>query len=135
MYFVGLGIVLMLKLFGVGKVRGAYRWIPIPGFGAFQPADLMRLALVVFLAERLTHDKGALTQFKDYARHAGVVAAAMFLIVLQPDLGTALAIGLTCALMMYVAGVGIVHLAGFAIFHCLFELLLDQVGHLRQCAA
>tara|TARA_A100001037_G_scaffold305132_1_gene344155 strand:+ start:456 stop:1661 length:1206 start_codon:yes stop_codon:yes gene_type:complete len=110
--FIGLGIVVMLKLFGVGKVRGAYRWIPIPGFGAFQPADLMRLALVIFLADRLNHDKGALRDFKDYVRHAGVVALAMFLIVLQPDLGTALAIGLTCALMMYVAGVQVVHLTG-----------------------
>ena len=113
--FIGLGIVLMLKMFGVGKVRGAYRWVPIPGFGAFQPADLMRLALVVFLAERLNHDKGALTEFKDYVRHAGVVALAMFLIILQPDLGTALAIGLTCALMMYVSGVQIVHLLGSAL--------------------
>jgi cell division protein FtsW len=113
--FVGLGIVLMLKMFGVGKVRGAYRWIPIPGFGTFQPADLMRLALVIFLAERLNHDKGALTEFKDYLRHAGVVALAVFLIVLQPDLGTALAIGLTCALMMYVSGVQVAHLVGSAL--------------------
>jgi cell division protein FtsW len=110
--FIGLGIVLVLKMFGVGKVRGAYRWVPIPGFGAFQPADLMRLALVVFLAERLNHDKGALSEFKEYLRHAGVVALAMFMIILQPDLGTALAIGLTCALMMYVAGVKVVHLVG-----------------------
>jgi len=112
--FVGLVIVLMMKMFGVGKVRGAYRWVPIPGFGAFQPADLMRLALVIFLAERLNHDKGALSDFKEYVRHAGVVALAMGLIVMQPDLGTALAIGLTCALMMYVSGVQIVHLAASA---------------------
>lgn len=113
--FVGLFIVLMLKTFGVGKVRGAYRWIPIPGFGAFQPADLMRLALVIYLAERLNRDKGALSEFRDYLRHAGVVAAATMLIVMQPDLGTALAIGLTCALMMYVAGVQVLHLAGSAL--------------------
>jgi cell division protein FtsW len=75
----------------------------------------MRLALVIYLAERLNHDKGVITEFKDYLRHAGVVALAMFLIILQPDLGTALAIGMTCALMMYVAGVRIVHLAGTAL--------------------
>lgn len=113
--FVGLAIVLTLKLLGVGKVRGAYRWIPISGFGSFQPADLMRLALVIFLADRLNRDKGALSEFKEYLRHAVVVALAMFLIVLQPDLGTALAIGLACALMMYVAGVRIVHLLGSAL--------------------
>ncbi|MEE2754544.1 MAG: FtsW/RodA/SpoVE family cell cycle protein, partial [Candidatus Latescibacterota bacterium] len=62
--FVCLGVVLILKLLGVGKVRGAYRWIPIPGFGAFQPADLMRLALVIYLAKCLNHDKGVITEFK-----------------------------------------------------------------------
>jgi cell division protein FtsW len=113
--FAFLLVVLILKLLGVGRVRGAYRWIPIPGFGAFQPADLMRLALVIYLAERLNHDKGALTEFKDYLKNAGVVGLAMFLIVLQPDLGTALAIGLTCALMMYVAGTRIVHLLSTAL--------------------
>ena len=42
--FLGLAVVLVFKIAGFGKVRGAYRWIPLPG-GAFQPADLMRLAL------------------------------------------------------------------------------------------
>lgn len=131
--FVCLGIVLMLKLLGVGKVRGAYRWIPIPGFGAFQPADLMRLALVIYLAERLNHDKGVITEFKDYLRHAGVVALSMFLIILQPDLGTALAIGLTCALMMYVAGVRIVHLAGTALSTLPFiAFIVFGLGYRRE---
>ncbi|MEE2753773.1 MAG: FtsW/RodA/SpoVE family cell cycle protein, partial [Candidatus Latescibacterota bacterium] len=67
------------------------------------------------LAKCLNHDKGVITEFKDYLRHAGVVALSMFLIILQPDLGTALAIGMTCALMMYVAGARIVHLVGTAL--------------------
>ena len=113
--FLGLVIVLALKMFGVARIRGATRWIPVPGFGAFQPADLMRLALIVFLAERLNHDRGAISEFKEYLRHAGVVALAMFLIILQPDLGTALAIGLTCALLMYVSGVRVVYLIGAAL--------------------
>jgi cell division protein FtsW len=113
--FVCLAIVIVMKVLGIGKVRGAYRWIPIPGFGAFQPADLMRLALVVYLAESLNRDQGAIFEFKNYLRHAAVVAAAMFLIILQPDLGTALAIGMTCALMMYVAGVRVVHLMASAL--------------------
>ena len=131
--FVGLAIVLTLKLFGVGKVRGAYRWIPIPGFGAFQPADLMRLALVIFLADRLSHDKGAFSEFRVYLRHAVVVALAMLLIVLQPDLGTALAVGLTCVLMMYVAGGRIVHLLGSALGAIpFFAFIIFGLGYRKE---
>lgn len=110
--FLGLLTVLTLKVMGVGKVRGAYRWIPFSG-GAFQPADLMRLALVVFLADSLNRYKGLLGDFKHgYLPHALIVAVAMGMILLQPDMGTALAIGLTCALTMYVAGVRVIHLVG-----------------------
>jgi cell division protein FtsW len=110
--FIGLTAVLVLKLFGVGKIRGAYRWIQFPG-GAFQPADLMRLALVMFLADALSRRQGLLTDFKKgFLPNALVVGLAMGMIVLQPDLGTALAIGLTCTMMLYLAGARLAHLAG-----------------------
>ena len=110
--FIGLTLLLVLKLFGVGKIRGAYRWIQFPG-GAFQPADLMRLALVMFLADALSRRQGLLTDFKKgFLPIVLVVGLAMGMIVLQPDLGTALAIGLTCTMMLYLAGARLAHLAG-----------------------
>lgn len=110
--FGGLLLLLALKLLGVGKVRGAYRWIPLPG-GAFQPSDLMRLALVLYLADALNRKKGILQTFKHgFAPYAMVVSLAMALILLQPDLGSALAIGLTCGMMLFVSGSRISHLGG-----------------------
>ncbi|MDA0747339.1 MAG: putative lipid II flippase FtsW [bacterium] len=110
--FLGLLAVLVFKLMGVGKVRGAYRWIPLPG-GAFQPADLMRLALVLYLAESLSRRQGLIREFRQgFLPHAMIVGTAMFLILLQPDLSTALAIGLTCTLMLYLGGVRLSHLIG-----------------------
>lgn len=131
--FLGLLTVLTLKLLGVGRVRGAYRWIPFPG-GAFQPADLMRLALVIFLADSLNRHKGLLADFKHgYLPHVVVVALAMGMILLQPDLGTALAIGLTCALTMYVAGVRTVHLVGSGIAALpVIYLVVFVIGYRRE---
>ncbi|MBT5831082.1 MAG: FtsW/RodA/SpoVE family cell cycle protein, partial [Candidatus Latescibacteria bacterium] len=98
--FFGLLIVLMLKAFGIGKVRGAYRWIPLPG-GAFQPADLVRLALVIYLADSLIRRQQVIKDFQQgFVPHAVVIGLAMGMIILQPDLGTALAIGITCTLML-----------------------------------
>ena len=116
--FFGLLIVLMLKAFGIGKVRGAYRWIPLPG-GAFQPADLVRLALVIYLADSLIRRQQVIKDFQQgFVPHAVVIGLAMGMIILQPDLGTALAIGITCTLMLFLAGVRLKH-----IFATAFSLL------------
>ena len=110
--FIGLCVVLMFKLVGVGKVRGAHRWIPFPG-GAFQPSDLMRLALVVYLADSLSRRQSIIRYLKQgYLPHLAILASAMGLILLQPDLGSALAIGLTCTLMLYMGGVRPGHILG-----------------------
>ena len=131
--FLGLLTVLALKLLGVGKVRGAYRWIPLPG-GAFQPADLMRLALVVFLADSLNRHKGLLADFRyGFVPHAAIVAAAMGLILLQPDLGSALAIGTMCALTMYIAGVRLLHLTGSVLVTLpVIYLVVFVIGYRRE---
>lgn len=103
-------VVLILKLFGIGKVRGAYRWIPLPG-GQFQPADLMRVVLVIYLADSLVRRQEVIKNFKTgFLPHAVVIGIAMSMILMQPDLGTSLAIGLTCALMLYLGGVRLQHL-------------------------
>ncbi len=108
--FLGLLVVIAFKVLGIGKVRGAYRWIPIPG-GSFQPSDLMRLALVVYLAHSLSRHHALIRNFRrGYLPHLAVVGAATFLIILQPDLGTAMAVGLTCALMLYLGGARLWHL-------------------------
>ena len=126
-------VVLFLKLFGIGKVRGAYRWIPLPG-GQFQPADLMRVVLVIYLADSLTRRQDLIENFKSgFLPHAVVVGAAMLMIIMQPDLGTALAIGLTCALMMYLGGVRWQHLfaTGASLLPFLY-LIVFVFGYRRE---
>ena len=112
MGFAALLVVLLFKVLGIGKVRGAYRWIPLPG-GAFQPADMMRLVLVIYLADSLTRRQHLLSEFKQgYLPHAVVVGLAMGMILMQPDLGTAMAIGLICTVMFYIGGLRLWHMLG-----------------------
>ncbi len=119
--FAFLLVVLILKLFGIGKVRGAYRWIPLPG-GQFQPADMMRVVLVLYLADSLTRRQDVIENFKSgFLPQAVVIGTAMGMILMQPDLGTAMAIGLTCALMLYLGGVRMRHL--IATCACLLPFL------------
>lgn len=131
--FFGLLVVLMLKLFGIGKVRGAYRWIPLPG-GAFQPADLMRVVLVIYLADSLMRREKFLQNFQQgFLPHAVIIGLAMGMIILQPDLGTALAIGITCTLMLFLAGVRVQHIlaTGLAILPFLYFIVF-VIGYRKE---
>ena len=131
--FALLMVVLVLKVLGIGKVRGAYRWIPLPG-GQFQPADMMRMALILYLADSLTRRQEVIAKFKSgYAPHAVVIGATMAMIVMQPDLGTALAIGMTCALMLYLGGVRTRHLmaTGAALLPFLYVIVF-VLGYRRE---
>lgn len=131
--FFTLLIVLMLKAFGIGKVRGAYRWIPLPG-GAFQPADFMRVVLVIYLADSLIRRQQFIKDFqKGFIPHAVVIGITMIMIILQPDLGTALSIGITCTLMLFLAGVRLHHIVATAMALLPFlYLIVFVIGYRKE---
>ena len=66
---------------------------------------------MVYLAHSLSRHHALIRNFRrGYLPHLAVVGAAMFLIICSPDLGTAMAVGLTCALMLYLGGARLWHL-------------------------
>ncbi|MGK5087380.1 rod shape-determining protein RodA [Bdellovibrionota bacterium FG-2] len=98
-YFANL--LLLVAVLVAGKsTLGAKRWV---GFGAFrvQPSEFMKLALVICLAKYFETDRtvGGY-RLKDLLLPAILVILPAGLIMLQPDLGTALVIILTSGTMM-----------------------------------
>ena len=87
----GIGIVLLLLVFILGKdIRGSSRWIQIGSFG-FQPSEFMKLFMIIALAKYLHDDpKTEERTLKDLLAPAVLTAVPMVLILKQPDLGTAL---------------------------------------------
>ncbi|MDL4841264.1 stage V sporulation protein E [Aquibacillus rhizosphaerae] len=95
---------------GVGLVRGGARsWI---GVGAFsiQPAEFMKLGLIIFLSTYLAANQKYITSLKKgFMPSLLLVFVAFGLIMLQPDLGTGVVLVLTCLIMIFVAGAKISH--------------------------
>ncbi len=94
-------ILLLVAVLVVGKsTLGAKRWI---GFGAFriQPSEIMKLSTVIMLAKYFETDRtiGGYG-FKELLLPTLLVAVPAFLIMMQPDLGTAMVILFTYASMM-----------------------------------
>jgi len=102
----GIGLLIIVLIPGIGfEVGGARRWI---NFGAFlfQPAELVKLAVVIYLAswfdKRQQHIQDLYYGFLPSLAMVGLLAG---LIIMQPDIGTMLVMAITAASMFFIGGV------------------------------
>lgn len=101
----GLGVVALVSVLLVGiGAKGAQRWLAIPGLPRFQPSELMKLVVPITAAWYLSRHF-----LPPRLRHVGVALLMVFipmgLIVKQPDLGTALLVGLAGLFVVFFAGI------------------------------
>ncbi|WP_321370100.1 putative lipid II flippase FtsW [uncultured Desulfuromusa sp.] len=101
-------IVLLALLFipGLGvRVGGAMRWLRLPGL-TVQPAELVKLTLVLYLAHSLTRKKEKVRSLlKGYLPYMIVLGVLLGMLLKQPDLGSAMIIAGVALSMLIVAGV------------------------------
>lgn len=112
----GAVLVLLMVVEAVGAVGGgSQRWLNL-GFMQLQPSELMKPAIVLVLARfygDLPH--GLIPTWRSIIPAGALIAFPMALVLLQPDLGTALAIGFGGALVMFLAGLPMLWFAGAGI--------------------
>ena len=104
---------LVAVLFG-RPVKGATRWLNVGGLG-IQPSELAKICMIVFTAalldrrmDRIDEPSAALLPI------GGVLAVIVGLILLQPDLGTAVSIVVIVAVMIFAAGISYRYVCGLA---------------------
>lgn len=101
----GLTTLLLVAVFFLDRSHNTHRWIRFGGLFSLQPSELAKPALILFLAFFLENRLKSLDDWRHTLLPA-VLPAALFsvLIVLQPDLGTAMVcVGVTGAIL-YTAG-------------------------------
>jgi cell division protein FtsW len=103
--FVGIGLQLLVFVPGIGIEFGGNRnWIGIGGFSA-QPSELLKLAVVVWLAFMLTTKGGVLDTWKQLVITIGPLAGlSLGLVLLGQDLGTVVVMGLIVFSCLFIAG-------------------------------
>jgi len=130
--FMGFALLMLILVLLFGEERFGARRAFFDG--SVQPGELMKLAMVIYVATWLS-SKGE--QIRDvtyglipFAVLIGVVAG---LIVMQPDLSTAILIVLVALAMFFFAGADIFQLAiGGAVSVVTFSLLINQLPHAKQ---
>ncbi|MBL4679194.1 MAG: rod shape-determining protein RodA [Pseudomonadales bacterium] len=110
LYLVGV-ILLVLVLFFGYSVNGSQRWLRIPGLFSFQPSEIMKLVLPMILAWYF-HDRHLPPKIKHLFWAAVMILIPVLLIGRQPDLGTALIIGTSGLLVLFLAGIPLRYVLG-----------------------
>lgn len=108
-------MLILVAIPGIGREsRGSRRWL---GFGqlGFQPSEGAKLALIVYLSWYFAQSKQHYTTFKKgILPFVGIIGLLGGLIMLQPDLGTAVSLAGTGFVMLFAAGAPLSHLLGMA---------------------
>ncbi len=116
-------LLVMVPGFGV-KVNGARRWFSA-GPIQFQPSELMKLALVLYVARYLAEHPRRMRGFRQAVAPIVIVAGpAVLLIVAEPDLGTALVVAFTVTALMVAAGMPLRYLGALGLLAAVGVLLL-----------
>ncbi|MCX5695549.1 MAG: putative peptidoglycan glycosyltransferase FtsW [Candidatus Omnitrophica bacterium] len=130
-------ILLVLVLIpGLGReVSGARRWFRFK-FISFQPSELANLAIIIYVADFISR-KGNLikTFFKGFLPPMCALGLCAVLIIVQPDLGSTIAIGAVVLAMLFVAGVRPVYILSLILcslpalyFGSGFQIIQSQVA-------
>jgi len=98
-------LVLCLFMPAVGNTN---RWIQFLGF-RFQPSELAKLSLILFLSYYLSQKKDKLAEFRTLLFPLTVLFIFILLIIKEPDYGTALLICAVCSVVLFIGGVKLKH--------------------------
>jgi rod shape determining protein RodA len=101
-----IGVVLLIVVAITGHIgKGAQRWLDV-GFMRFQPSEIMKLAVPMMCAWYM-HERPLPPTFRDLVIMGLLIAVPTMMIVMQPDLGTALLIAASGLIVMLLAGMSV----------------------------
>jgi cell division protein FtsW len=87
-----------------GSGGGASRWLRLPGF-SLQPSEMAKIALVIYMAYSLDKKQEKVKFFSTgFLPYMVVLALLLLLLLKQPDLGSAVTLGMVAIVMLFAAG-------------------------------
>ncbi len=113
LYVFMLASLLAVEIFGATRL-GATRWIAIGTF-QFQPSELAKLILIIVLAKMYAQNFDFTNQLRFLVRSIIYSLPAIFLVLVQPDLGTAIVLGLIWLVMTLSTKVKKIYILGLIV--------------------
>lgn len=118
---------------GIGiEAKGATRWIGL-GPIAFQPTELLKITMVLYTADLLDRRSHLVASpSTTMVPVLGVLAGCGFLVLLQPDLGSAIVVGGITIAVLFAGGVPLAPLAGATTVAAGLALTLAMTAEYRR---
>ena len=115
------------------ETGGAKRWFKMGPF-SFQPSEFAKIAMIIYIADFVSR-KGPLIKsfWKSYLPAVMVLGAVVGLVLLEPDLGTAITVTLVAFIVLYVSGARPIYMwASFLASLPILYFLLFRVAYRRK---
>jgi rod shape determining protein RodA len=124
------GLLAVLSPLG-SNARGSQAWFQLPGGFQLQPSELVKFGIIIALAGYANEHRGEMNPWRLTVTIA-LAAVPIGLVMLQPDFGTAMVLGLVVITLLAVAGVSVRHLVVLALLGVTFVIAVVNVGLLKQ---
>ncbi|KPK98002.1 MAG: hypothetical protein AMJ95_06385 [Omnitrophica WOR_2 bacterium SM23_72] len=113
---ISLLLLVLVLIPGIGReVSGARRWFRYK-FISFQPSELASLCMIIYMADFISRKGHEIKDFlKGFVPALSVIGFMALLILMQPDLGTTIAIVVVALIMLFIAGARLSHLLSMLI--------------------
>jgi len=131
---VAVALLVLVLIPHIGReASGARRWFRV-GPVNFQPSEFAKIAIMIYMADLISRKKELMKSFlHGYMPAILVMGGVIGLVLLEPDLGTAVTIALVGFIMMYVGGVrGSYIFASFLASLPILYVLLFRVEYRRK---
>jgi rod shape determining protein RodA len=113
------------------STRGSQAWFGLPGGFQLQPSELAKFGIIIALAGYAYTHRGEMDSWRMTVT-IGLAAIPFALVMLQPDFGTAMVLGLIVIALLAVAGASVRHLVVLALLALTFLIAIVNLGMLQQ---
>ena len=114
LFFVMLFLLFLVPIFGT-EVKGSKRWLNFFFLPQFQPIELLKPFIIIFVATILCSEKNYNIYIKYLLTIIAIIPTCLLLII-QPDIGQTLLVFLSWAILVFVSGINLLFILIFISF-------------------
>ena len=105
LFFISVFFLFLVSIFGT-EVKGSQRWLNLFFLPRFQPVELVKPFVIIFIASILCMENNFNIYFK-YALTIVAIFPIILLLVIQPDIGQTLLVLLSWATLVFISGISL----------------------------
>jgi len=105
LFFISLFLLFLVPILGT-EVKGSKRWLEILFLPRFQPIELVKPFIIIFLAIILSSERNVNIYYKYFVSFI-VIVPISFLLMMQPDIGQTFLVFLSWLTLVFISGIGL----------------------------